>query len=78
MPSLINEPKIYEFRVEGQLDPCWSEWFEGFEIRYETVEENNLPITVLTGPVTDQSALHGVLEKISRLNCRLISVNQVR
>ncbi len=78
MPSLINEPKIYEFRVEGQLDPCWSEWFEGFEICYENVEDNSLPITVLTGPVTDQSALHGILEKISRLNCRLISVIQIR
>lgn len=78
MRNSTHAVKIYEFRVEGQLDPCWSEWFEGLEIRYETDEETHLPITVLAGPVSDQSALHGILEKISRLNLMLRSVGQVR
>jgi hypothetical protein len=73
-----HDLKRYEFRVEGQLDPCWSEWFEGLEIRCEMDEETRLPITVLAGPVSDQSALHGILEKISRLNLVLRSVEQVR
>ena len=78
MQSSKGKEKIYEFRVEGQIDLYWADWFEGLEISYELDEENNLAITVLTGPVSDQSALHGILEKISRLNLMLRSVNQVR
>ncbi len=72
------ESGIYEFRVEGQLDPCWSEWFEGLEIRYAVDEETGLPITLLVGLVADQSNLHGILGKISCLNIKLLSVNTVR
>ncbi len=78
MRSKKGEASIYEFRLVGQLDQCWSDWFEGMEIRYELDEETNIPITVLVGPVIDQSALHGILEKISNLNIKLRSVNEVR
>jgi wyosine [tRNA(Phe)-imidazoG37] synthetase (radical SAM superfamily) len=73
-----NGAKIYEFRVEGQIDPKWSDWLEGLEIRCETDAETSLSVTVFTGVVVDQSALHGILEKIGRLNLKLLSVNQVR
>ncbi len=73
-----NEFGIYEFRIEGRLDTCWSDWFDGLEIQYTEDEEANLPVTILIGPVMDQSALHGILEKISGLNLKLLSVNQVR
>jgi wyosine [tRNA(Phe)-imidazoG37] synthetase (radical SAM superfamily) len=73
-----NGVKIYEFRVEGQIDSKWSEWLEGLNICCEVDAETGLSITVLTGPVVDQSALHSVLEKISSLNLKLLSVNQVR
>ena len=72
-----SEATVYEFRLEGQLDHCWSDWFEGLELHYETDEETNIPVTVLVGPVIDQSALHGILEKISNLNIKLQSVNEV-
>jgi len=73
-----SEKGIYEFRVEGRLDIRWSEWFEGLAMRYEVDEESNLPVTVLIGPILDQSHLHGVLEKISSLNLKLQSVHEVR
>ncbi len=69
---------IYEFRLEGRLDLCWSEWFEGLEIRYAVNEETSLPVTILIGPVIDQPALHGILERIGSLNIKLLSVHEAR
>ena len=59
----------YEIRVSGRLDEEWEEWFEGFTITYG--EENE---TVLTGPVTDQAALFGILNKLRNLGLQLLSV----
>ncbi len=73
-----SETTTYEFRVEGQLDDCWTEWFEGLKFQYGTNEDTGSPITILAGPVIDQSALHGILEKIRSLNIKLLSVNEVR
>ncbi len=67
----------YEFRVEGYLDTCWSEWFDGLEIRYGIDEETGTPITLLLGPDIDQSRLYGILGKISRINLKLVSVRVV-
>ena len=63
--------EFYEIRIKGQLDPRWSDWFEGLTITYQETGE-----TVLFGPVTDQSALHGILAKIRDLNLTLMSVTQ--
>jgi hypothetical protein len=62
-------PTYYEIRVKGQLDPRWSEWFDGMAIRHEPNGD-----TTLHGPVADQAALFGVLMKIHNLNLPLISV----
>ncbi len=78
MSGTKSENRIYEFRVEGRLDPCWSEWFEGLVMRYAVDEETGIAITSLIGPVVDQPRLHGILEKISSLNIKLLSVNEVR
>ena len=67
------EPELYEIRVKGHLDDRWAEWFEGLTI---TLEENG--DTLLTGPVIDQAALHGLLKKIRDLGMLLISVNCVK
>jgi len=64
---------IYEIQVEGQLSPQWVDWFEGLSISLE--EDGN---TLLTGPVADQAALHGLLKKIRDLGMPLISVNRVQ
>ena len=64
-----DAPRIYQIRLEGHLDRQWTEWFDGLTI---TLEENG--DTILTGPVIDQAALHGVLKKIRDLGLTLISV----
>ncbi len=65
----MDAPRVYEFRVEGQLADRWSEWFEGLTICNDTNGE-----TTLTGLLADQAALFGVLNKIHDLNLILISV----
>ncbi len=62
-------PEYYEIKVKGHLDPCWSEWFMGVKLTY--LEGNE---TLLSGPLADQAALHGILERIRDLNLKLISV----
>ncbi len=65
----MNKLCIYEIRVEGHLTDRWSDWFEGLAIRNEPNGE-----TTLSGPLSDQAALIGVLTKIHALNLVLISV----
>lgn len=62
----------YEIRVEGILDKRWSAWFDPCEIRSE-----DGVVTVIAGPVADQSALHGLLSKINDLGLSLISVRRI-
>lgn len=64
------EPGRYEIRLNGQLDQRWSDWFEGF-----TLTNQSDGTTTLTGPVTDQAALHGLLRRVGDLGVTLISVN---
>jgi len=64
-----SQPTIYRIRIKGQLDSQWTEWFEGLTI---TLEDNG--DTLLTGPVIDQAALHGLLKKVRDLGLPLISV----
>jgi hypothetical protein len=67
-----NQDPCYEIRFKGHLDDRWSAWFEGLTI---TLEDNG--DTLLTGPVIDQAALHGLLKKVRDLGLLLISVNRV-
>jgi hypothetical protein len=68
-----EETTVYQIRIEGQLGEQWTDWFEGLTI---TQEEGGT--TVLTGPVVDQSALHGLLKKVRDLGMPLVSVNPVK
>ena len=62
---------IYQIRVKGHLvGPQWTEWFEGLTI---ALQENG--DTLLTCPVVDQSALHGILKRVRDLGVPLLSVN---
>jgi hypothetical protein len=63
-----GEPMIYQIRIEGHLGPQWTDWFGGLTI---TLEDNG--DTLLTGPVVDQAALHGLLKKVRDLGLPLIS-----
>jgi hypothetical protein len=63
------EPQLYEIRLKGHLDAGWASRFEGLTI---TLEEGG--DTLLTGPVVDQAALHGLLKKVRDLGLSLVSV----
>ena len=64
---------IYRIKVKGHLDRRWTEWFGGLTI---TLEDNGE--TLLTGPVEDQAALHGLLRKVRDLGLPLISVTRAQ
>ena len=67
-----SQPTIYQIRLKSHLGSDWTDWFEGLAI---TLEENG--DTLLTGPVADQAALHGLLKKVRDLGMSLVSVNRV-
>jgi hypothetical protein len=67
-----HEPGRYEIRIKGHLDNRWADWFEGLTIMLDDNGE-----TLLTGPVPDQAALHGLLRKVRDLGLPLVSVIQV-
>ncbi len=64
---------VYQIRITGHLGREWTDWFDGLAI---TLEANG--DTLLTGPVVDQAALHGVLKKVRDLGMPLVSVTRVR
>jgi len=68
-----NQPKVYQIRIEGHLDRQWTDWFDGMTI---TLEDNG--DTLITGPVVDQAALHGLLKKVRDLGMPLLSINLVK
>jgi hypothetical protein len=76
LKSLNSEPGLvfYEIMIQGQLDPQRSKWFEGMTLSYIENGKSGLAYTLITGPVIDQPALHGLLTKIRNLNLILISV----
>ncbi len=67
-----NQHQCYVFRLKGHLEPRWVKWFDGLAI---TLEENGN--TLLSGPVVDQAALHGLLKKVRDVGLPLLSVNSV-
>jgi hypothetical protein len=66
------QPMIYEIRIKGHLGHQWIEWFDGLAITLE--DDSN---TLLTGPVVDQAALHGLIKKVRDLGMPLLSVTAV-
>jgi hypothetical protein len=64
---------VYQIRITGHLGREWTDWFDGLAI---TLEDNG--DTLLSGPVGDQAALHGLLKKVRDLGMPLVSVNRVR
>ena len=71
-PTAKKMPTIYEIRIRGRLDKDWVEWFDNMPLTHTSEGQ-----TILTGPIPDQPALHGTLNRIRDLNLELISVTQV-
>ena len=67
-----RRPTIYQIRVKGHLGSQWTDWFGGLTV---TLEDNGE--TLLTGPVVDQAALHGLIKKVRDLGMPLVSVVSV-
>jgi hypothetical protein len=66
----------YQIKVQGQIDPSWSEWFNEMAVSAETGCEV-APVTTITGPVADQAALRGILNHLWDLNLTILSVIQL-
>ena len=67
-----GQPLVYQIRIRGHLGDQWTDWFGGLAI---TLEDNG--DTLLTGLVSDQAALHGLLRKVRDLGMPLVSVTPV-
>jgi hypothetical protein len=67
-----SQPTVYQIRVKGHLGSQWTDWFGGLTV---TLEDNGE--TLLTGPVVDQAALHGLIKKVRDLGMPLVSVVSV-
>jgi hypothetical protein len=66
------KPEVYQIRIKGHLGRQWSDWFGGLNVTLEDSGD-----TILTGPMVDQSALHGLLKKVRDLGMPLLSVKQI-
>jgi hypothetical protein len=68
----LGKPAVYEIVVQGNLEPRWSDWFDGLTITPQAGDQ-----TLLVGPVVDQPALHGLLAKIRDLGLPVLLVRRV-
>ncbi len=71
-PTEPDRPVNYQIRLQGHLHGEWTEWFAGMSV---TVEANG--DTLLTGPVADQAALHGLLRRVRDLGMPLLAVRRM-
>lgn len=72
----VDSPTTYQIKVMGKLDESWSDWLEGMAVAFDRGSDGS-EVTILTGKIVDQAALHGVLSRIRDLNLMLLSVQLV-
>jgi hypothetical protein len=68
-----SEAGRYEIRLTGRLDAHWAAWFDGL-----TVSDETDGTTLISGPIADQAALHGVLQRVRDLGLPLVSVTRMK
>ena len=66
-----HEATRYEIRLKGRLDSGWADWLGRMSLTHASDGT-----TVVAGPVADQAALHGLLQKLRDMGVTLISVNE--
>ena len=71
---VVEETAVYEIRVKGILKQRWNHWFDGMTITTHA----DLGETTISGEVVDQSALHGLLNKIRDLGVPLLALKQIK
>lgn len=71
-----NKLKLYQIKIKEELDKNWTEWFSEMEMTVETDPKGN-SVTVLSGPVIDQAALNGLLNKIWNFNLTVLSIERI-
>lgn len=72
MNGHAGKQSYYQIEIEGHLDGRWQDWFDGL-----TITSTDDGHTILSGPIRDQAALHGLLKKVCNLGVPLLSVNRV-
>jgi hypothetical protein len=70
-----QESHDYHFKIAGQMDESWSDWLDCSTITYEHSEKDQIPVTIITCALSDQSALRGLLNRLFDLNLTILSVN---
>jgi hypothetical protein len=70
----FDRPATYQIRVQGRIDPDWSDRLAGMTICL-TAEETSPPVTTLQGELGDQAALAGVLNTLYELHLPVLSVH---
>jgi hypothetical protein len=70
----VDDPQVYEIKVQEGLQAAWSDWFGGMDL---TIESEGMPLTRLIGVVADQCALRTILNRIWDLNLTLLAVNRI-
>ena len=69
----VDQPLEYEIEIQGRLEESWSHWFNDMNITVKR-EADSPTVTILSGVVADQAALHGILNRIRDLGIPLLSV----
>jgi hypothetical protein len=73
---MYSEEARYEISLKGHLDERWAGRFGGMSIK-NTIDLQNFPITVLSGIIVDQAALHDVINRIRDIGIPVISINRI-
>jgi len=72
----VDQPIVYEIEIQGRLEERWSRWFDDMDITVKN-QPSGTTVTILSGVVVDQAALHGLLNRIRDLGIPLLSVQLI-
>ncbi len=73
MAGVDETTKLYQIKIEGHYEDSWCELYEGFSVRQ--LHRGN---SLLTGPIPDQAALHGLLKQFRDMGITIISINRIK